>query len=128
MPSRWLRACGAVLAIGFGVNTLAPGLPHGCQPDATGIAPHHKVPDAPVTARAGHEHDHQHAPSAPSKAPNCCVGHSCCVARVAVPAALSIVIPVLQDVRSTPVIARTSPPRPLPRYTLPVANAPPLLA
>jgi hypothetical protein len=128
MPSRWLRACGVVLGIGFGVNALAPGLPHGCQPDAAGIAPHHQTSETPVTAGPSHGHEHKHTPSAPSKAPNCCVGHSCCVARVAAPAAPSIVIPVLQAVLSTPVVVRTRPPRPLPRYTLPVANAPPLLA
>lgn len=125
MPSRWLRAWGAVLAIGFGVNALAPGFPHGCSPEAGGSAPHHQVSESPVTTGTGHEHEH--APPAPSKAPNCCVGHSCCVARVAAPTAFELVVPVLQAVPAMPVAVRTLPPRPLPRYTLPVANAPPLL-
>ncbi len=126
MPSRWLRAVGAVLAIGFGVNSLAPGLPHGCQAGATGIAPHHQVSETPAKAGTGHEHEH--APSAPSKAPDCCVGNSCSVGRVAVPAAPHIIaLPVLlvREVRTT---GRTLPRRSLPKYTLPFANAPPPLA
>lgn len=77
---------------------------------------------------SGTGHEHERTPSTPSKAPNCCIGHACCVARVAVPSAPSIVIPVLQVAVTLPVVVRTLPPRPLPRYTLPVANAPPLLA
>ncbi|HRZ08305.1 MAG TPA: hypothetical protein P5319_00315 [Gemmatimonadales bacterium] len=126
MPSRWLRACGAILAIGFGVNSLVPGLPHGCQADAAGIAPHHQAAEAPVTAPAGHEHDQ--APSAPSKIPDCCVGNSCHVGRVAMPAAPHVVGLPVQLVREDRTAGRALPRRSTPRYTLPFANAPPHLA
>jgi len=128
MPFRWLRACGAVLAVGFGVNTLAPGLPHGCLPDASGGAPHHQVAEAPVASGTGHEHKHDPTPSDPSKAPNCCVGHSCCASRVVVSATPHVVALPAQLIRLVRTSGRALPSRPLPRYTLPFANAPPLLA
>lgn len=126
VSSRWLRAWGAVLAIGFGVNSLAPGLPHGCQSDATGTAPHHQVSETPATAGMGHEHGN--APSAPSKTPNCCVGHACCVARAAAPAALHLATFPAHVVVERRTVGRALPPRSLPKYTLPFANAPPHLA
>lgn len=119
---------GALLAVCFSANALAPGVLHGCESGAAAVAPQ-------VVADGGHDvhgagHGHHGAPPAEhSDGPagdGCdCVGHSCCVAAPALPAPATIPLnsPVLTA--ASVVVLRAAPAAARPDRLLPFAQAPP---
>jgi hypothetical protein len=118
---------GALLAVCFSANALAPGLLHGCESGAVTLG---------VAAVAGgHAAAHQHPAEAPSgpqpersgqDADGCdCVGHSCCVAAPALPAATITPLKVTLPAPAAAVGRDAVPAALRPERLLPFAQAPP---
>lgn len=123
---------GALLAVCFSANALAPGMLHGCESGVrasagevaapAGHAEHGAAHHAAAGAPAGHEHG---AP-AQGPGPGChCVGHACCVVALALPAPTTLRLEV-----QTPTMAPASTREATPiairlDRLLPFAQAPP---
>lgn len=119
---------GALLAVCFSANALAPGLLHGCESGAAAVATQAVADGGHGAHGTGHAH-HGAAPAEQPERPSgdgCdCVGHSCCVAAPALPAPATIPLdlPVLTAVPV--VVLEAAPVAVRPDRLLPFAQAPP---
>lgn len=122
---------GALLAVCFSANALAPGVLHGCESGAAAVAPQAVADGGHDAHGSGHAHhgaapaEQPDGPSGPGGDGCDCVSHSCCVAAPALPAPATIPLSLPVLTAASVVVLKAAPAAVRPDRLLPFAQAPP---
>ncbi|HEY7027184.1 MAG TPA: hypothetical protein VH438_06235 [Gemmatimonadales bacterium] len=120
----WL--VGVLLTAVYAFGIALPALPHRCEePSPSSLlgmaAGHHHG------AASTHDRGDSHGPDSPTRGQPCkCIGHTCCVARAALPASPLLALPVVVVAATHGRILRPAPRIVLPDFIFPPAIGPPL--